>query len=200
MSYSSSVQKAAERVLFEDLKLTQQIITLNMIGVCEQGEYRNRIIFPSRDKSGKINFFTTRALYSDYKKYLDCEASKSSFVWNELFIDWSESVVIVEGVKSYLKHFSMGNIIPVLGKKIYKGLLLQNLVLNGCDVHIALDPEAQGAALESAERVKSYGLNASLVNLPKQPDEMDSDDFKECVSKSVSFDKDLLIFQKVSMI
>ena len=46
-SYSSPIQRAAKRILVENLGLTEQTISLNMIGVCEDGPYKNRIIFPS---------------------------------------------------------------------------------------------------------------------------------------------------------
>ena len=46
------------------------------IGYCETGKYRNRIIIPTYDKDGNINYFTARAFDDNSYKYMNPSISR----------------------------------------------------------------------------------------------------------------------------
>jgi len=58
------------------------------IGYCESGKYKNRIILPSYNENGELNYFTARDFY-DYsnKKYLNPTFDKGNNIINEIFIN-----------------------------------------------------------------------------------------------------------------
>jgi DNA primase len=194
--------EAAKRFIFNDLKLSVLEVLQNKIGFCEDGPYSGRIIFPSFDRSGKLNYFTTRRFDGGtYKKYLNCEKSKSSIVFNELFIDWRKPIIIVEGVKSYIKHFSIGNIVPILGSSLYENSkIFEEIIMNDCKrIYVCLDPDAKEKAINLCRTLASNGLEAYLVDCPRQPDELDTKELINCINKSIKKTSNDLFLDKILM-
>ena len=119
--------------------LSRQDILKWKIGFCFEGEYRNRIIIPSFNENGDCSYFIARSYTGDSYKYKNPRASKD-VVFNELFIDWNEDLVLVEGVFDALV---AGNAVPILGSTLRKGSkLLREIVRNDTPIYVALDPDA----------------------------------------------------------
>jgi hypothetical protein len=79
--------------------ITDEIIEKYQIGLCLEGEYAGRIIVPSFDKKGELNFFVSRSWNPRSKlKYKNPEASKDFLIFNESLIDWKKDIYLVEGV------------------------------------------------------------------------------------------------------
>ena len=57
------------------------------IGYCPDGQYGGRIIIPSFDEDGDVNFFVSRSYDRDWRKYLNPEASKD-IIFNHPYIDF----------------------------------------------------------------------------------------------------------------
>lgn len=183
------------------LGLTKRQIIQNKIGFCEDGPYAGRIIFPSFDKSGNINYFTTRRYDDiDYKKYLNCEKSKSSIIFNELFIDWKKPIIIVEGIKSSIKHLSIGNIVPILGSSINdNNKIFQEIILNSCNrVYVCLDPDAKDKAYEICNRLAKNGVETYLADCVRQPDELTTEEFVLSINESKKISIDDIFIQKIA--
>ena len=90
------------------------------IGYCETGEYAKKIIIPSYDEVGKLNYFVGRAYYDvESFKHKNPEASKN-IVGFELFINWSLPLVLVEGAFDAIA--VRRNAIPLFGKTISEDL------------------------------------------------------------------------------
>ena len=102
---------------FKAKKINKTSLIQNKIGICNEGFYKGRIIFPSFSKYGKLNFFVARRVDKNpFQKYLDCQGvSKKSIIFNELLIDWNKPVVLVENVRTPLVHNKIKNIVPILG-------------------------------------------------------------------------------------
>ena len=83
------------------------------IGYCEDGLYAGRVIIPSYDESGDLNYFVARSFYDDEKmKYKNPPVSRDVIVF-ENQINWNEPITLVEGV---FDSFSVKrNVIPLLG-------------------------------------------------------------------------------------
>lgn len=109
------------------------------IGFCFEGEFRNRIVIPSFDEDGDCSYFIARSYTGDSYKYKNPRASKD-IVFNDLFIDWNEDLVLVEGVFDAL---IAGNAVPILGSTLRSGSdLLRKIVRNDTPIYVALDPDA----------------------------------------------------------
>ena len=90
------------------------IIKKYNIGFCKKGEYSNRIIFPSYDIHGDINYFLGRSYEKFTKlKYKNPDIPKSEIIFNEGKVNWDSNIYIVEGV---FDHIVVPNSIPLLGK------------------------------------------------------------------------------------
>ena len=103
------------------------------IGVCKTGEYGNRIIIPSFNVDGDLNYFVARSLDSGYLKYKNPKVSKNDIVFNELLLDFREPLFIVEGV---FDSIVMGkNSVPILGSTVRESsYLFQKIVENNTSI------------------------------------------------------------------
>ena len=90
------------------------LITKYDIGYTIDGNFMNRIIIPSYDIHGVINYFIARSFHWKTKpKYMNPEAEKQEVIFNEDKINWDSTIYLVEGV---FDHIVVPNSIPLLGK------------------------------------------------------------------------------------
>ena len=65
------------------------------IGYCEEGRYNNRIIVPSYDANGELNYFIARDINPDSKKKYDApKCNKNELIGLEYFINWNVPVIL----------------------------------------------------------------------------------------------------------
>jgi len=146
-----------------------EIVKYN-IGYCDNGEYAKKIIIPSYDSNGKLNFFVGRAYYDVDFKHKNPEASKNC-VGFELFINWSLPLVLVEGAFDAIA--VRRNAIPLFGKTISEDLRKKIIENKVSKLYICLDKDAQKQALEHAEYFMNNGVEVYFVDLhEKDPAEI----------------------------
>lgn len=138
-----------------------------------QGKYSNRIVIPSYDMYGNLNYWVARDYTGNAKcKIYNPNVDKKSIVFNEGLVNWYEPITLVEGP---FDHIAVPNSIPLLGKSIdeesavYKALAQKSR----SDIYIMLDDDAVDTAMhmykflntEFRGRVKliecPYGYDAS---------------------------------------
>lgn len=144
-------------------KITLSEIVKYGIGYCEVGEYAKKIIIPSFDESGKLNYFVGRAYYAvESFKHKNPEVSKNC-VGFELFINWSLPIVLVEGAFDAIA--VRRNAIPLFGKTISEDLRKKIIENKVSKVYICLDKDAQKQALDHAEYFMNNGVEVYFVDL-----------------------------------
>jgi hypothetical protein len=154
------------------------IIKYNL-GYCDVGPFANMIIIPSYDSFGKLNYFAGRSLekYTRFK-YKYPEIDKSSIVFNELFINWDEPVVLVEGPFDFLA--TKINTIALLGKSIcddMKELLAEKRIK---EIYLCLDSDAMKTAIKHTEYFIKRGIKVYFIELDKKdPSELGFNKMKE---------------------
>ena len=132
------------------------------IGYCFEGNYRNRIIIPSFDDDGDANYFIARSYNGDSYKYKNPEASKD-VVFNELFVDWNDDLVIVEGVFDAIV---AGNAVPILGSTLRSDArLIRKIVFNDTPVYLALDPDAATKERKIIETLLRYDVELYKIDV-----------------------------------
>ena len=142
-----------------------EIVKYN-IGYCETGEYAKKIIIPSYDDTGKLNFFVGRAYYdSESFKHKNPDTSKNC-VGFELFINWSLPLVLVEGAFDAIA--VRRNAIPLFGKTISEDLRKKIVENQVKQLYICLDKDAQKQALEHAEYFMNNGVEVYFVDLKEK--------------------------------
>jgi len=134
------------------------------IGYCPSGEYAGKIIIPSYDASGQLNFFTGRTFYdTKYGRHKNPGWSKN-IIGFELFINWKLPIIIVEGAFDAVA--AKRNVIPLFGKTISSKLIQKILEEKVTDIYLALDPDAIRDLVPIAEMFMGYGINTYIVPLP----------------------------------
>ena len=126
--------------------ITDHMINQFNIGYTTVGNYHNRVIIPSYDDTGDLNYFVSRS-WDKWKKpkYLNPDVPKQEFIFNENLINWDGTIYLVEGV---FDHIVIPNSIPLLGKTMYNRLKSALLKNAKSDVVILLDDDAKDDAIE----------------------------------------------------
>lgn len=147
--------------------ITPDIIQRYNIGVCSSGLYKDRIVIPSYDSYGDINYFVTRAYDSNnFMKYLNPEVDKTQMIFNEKLVSWDSTIYIVEGV---FDHMVVPNSIPILGKFISDKLLSMLLNKASANVVVLLDDDAYNDAISLYKTLnidELYG-RVRIIKMPK---------------------------------
>lgn len=146
--------------------LTAADILRYRLGYCSDGLYANRIITPSFDESGKLNYFVGRSYYEDaFMKYKNPPVSKN-VVGFENSINWSYPIVLTEGV--YDAMAIKRNAIPLFGKTIPNKLYERIITHNVQEIYLALDTDALRQTGKLAHKLMSDGRNVYMVKLEEK--------------------------------
>lgn len=167
--------------------LTTEDIALYKIGFVEDGKYRNRIIIPSFDCNGELNFFVGRTFFNDDIKYKNGKFEKD-IIFNELLIDWTKPVILTEGPFDAI--IAGTNAIPIQGTFFNEqSKLMKNIVKANVPVYLALDSDARKYRIRLATSLMSYGICCFDVpmNGCKDFGEMTKEQAKIAISNSVEF-------------
>jgi hypothetical protein len=156
-------------------KVSDFLIKRDNLGFCLEGFYKNRIVIPSYDSNGKINFYITRAFTNDVEKhqaYKLPQADKKEIIFNEKHINWNSTVYIVE---AYFEYTTIPiNTIVLLGKSLQDNIL-SKLIKYKPNVIIMLNPDAiekrqdfnysktPNSSLEIQERLLNLGLKNVMI-------------------------------------
>lgn len=145
-----------------DRGFTKEDIIMWKVGYCGSGEYEGRILVPSFNLDGNVNYFVARSFGNSFPKYMNPKVSKD-IVFNELYIDWDKDVVLVEGVFDAMK---ATNAIPLLGSTLNeKSNLFKRLIYYEPNVYIALDPDAEKKAFHLIENLIQYDINLYKIDI-----------------------------------
>ena len=141
---------------------TDDDILKHNIGYCDEGKYSNRIIIPSYDSDGQLNFFVGRDFYKSKLKYLNSFTSKD-VIGFDLFINWDEPIILCEGVFDAMSF--KRNAIPLFGKTMSKRLHKKILQEKVKKVFLALDDDAQLDAMKISEKLMNEGIDVRKIDL-----------------------------------
>lgn len=147
----------------------KELIEKFKIGFAEKGKYSGRIIIPSFNKEGVVDYFVSRTFTRQKPKYLNPDAEKSDIIFNEKHLSWYSTIYFVEGP---FDHIVVPNSIPGLGKVMSDEVLLKIRNNAMADVVIVLDGDAWGNAVELYNKLnagKLYG-RVKIVKLPEKYD------------------------------
>ena len=171
------------------------------MGYCLEGQYSNRIIIPSFDINGGLNYFVARSFSSDPRKYLNPPCSKD-VIFNELYLEWDTDLVITEGVFDAI--VAGPNAVPLLGSTLRpNSKLFMKLVQNDTPVFLALDPDAVKKEQRIIKMFLNYGLEVYTIDISGYEDvaEMGREEFiKRKNSAILVVEVDYLLEQAIANI
>ena len=156
--------------------ITEADIIRWKIGYCKKGEYKNRVIVPSFNEEGKVNYFIARNYAREWPNYKNPNVSKD-IVFNQLYVDFKNDMVLVEGVFDAIK---AENAVPLLGSSLREdSKLFQEIVKWDTTVYVALDPDAEKKALHLIKSLLLYGVEVYKIDVTGYKDvgEMTKEEF-----------------------
>lgn len=151
--------------------ITDDIIDEFDIGYTIKGAFHHRIIIPSYDSTGELNYFIAR-WFSKQKtklKYINPEAEKSEIIFNEGKINFDATIYLVEGATD---HIVTPNSIPLLGKYISPLLLDMLHDYAMAYIVIVLDDDAYEDAL-NLYRQLNFGNLRGRIKIVRCPEGYD---------------------------
>lgn len=169
------------------------------IGFCETGQYEKRILIPSYDTKGDVNFFAARSYIDTFYKYMLPPWPKS-IIGFELFVNWDEPITLVEGTFDALA--VRNNAIPLFGTTLTIGLKLAIVTNNVKRVNIVLDNDALRQAIDIYDDIEDLQINKIDIHLiklgDKDPSIMGFESINTLINKSKAFDFFDIIKAKVN--
>ena len=168
------VRKAAINYL-HNRGITDLMIEKYQIGFCDKGDHAGRIVIPSYNSNGELNYYIARSWNPMSKaKYKNPEAEKDKIIFWENLIDWNKDIYLVEGAFDGL---FVENSIPMLGKHMSE--LLFNTIYKKAkgDVIICLDADAWQNAVNLYHELHGGEL-WGRIKLIKLPDDKDIADLR----------------------
>tara|TARA_R110002020_G_scaffold212969_1_gene419673 strand:+ start:97 stop:1035 length:939 start_codon:yes stop_codon:yes gene_type:complete len=173
-----------------DRGVTKKDIIRWKIGYCSHGEYKNRIIIPSFDKDGDVNYFVSRSYSGDWMKYKNPDASKD-VVFNELNIDWKDKIFLVEGVFDAIKAGT--DSVPLLGSTLSENSkLFQKIVENDTAIYLALDPDAEKKSMHIIKSLLQHSIEIHKIDIGEEEDvgDMTPEHFSSIAKTALQFTSD----------
>ncbi len=158
---NSPVYKQAMMYLLKRGVTGNDILKYN-IGYCEEGAYRNRVIIPSYDKNGTLNYFVGRDVYNSKLKYKNPPVSKD-VIGFELFINWDEPLILCEGVFDAIA--IKRNAIPLFGKTVQSKLKTELYLQSVKKIYVVLDEDAKKDALKLTSKLMENGIEVYFVHM-----------------------------------
>jgi len=133
------------------------------IGYTENGPRKYRIIMPSLNAAGRINYYEARAYLKDAKRpyWKPDSPHVHDIIYNEYYINWDLPIYLVEGV---FDSYRIQNSIPLLGKTP-SPLLISKLLEHNSTVIICLDSDAFKDSVDFYKMLSSLGLNVFFIDL-----------------------------------
>lgn len=169
------------------------------IGYCMKGKYADRVIIPSYDENNALNYFVARSLNSGaYLKYVNPDIDKSNCIIFENLINWSEPVILCEGVFDAMA--IRRNAVPLLGQNISPALM-KKIITSPCpDIYMTLDRDAVKRALNHCETFLSMGKRVFFIEpSEKDPSEEGFRKFTEQVQQAKELTFSSLVKYKINL-
>jgi DNA primase len=166
------------------------------IGYCSDGLYGGRIIIPSYDSNGELNYFVARSYYEDNTmKYKNPPVSRNVIVF-ENQINWNQPLILVEGV---FDAFSVKrNVIPLLGKFFPTKLKDKIFEMGVKEVTIMLDSDAVDDSTKHAQFLQNNGIKVkNIIPSDKDAGDMGFDKVNELIKDAEETGWDTLVLTKL---
>ena len=153
--------------------ITDEMIEKFGIGFCDKGDHAGRIVIPSYNTNGVLNYYIARSWNPMSRaKYKNPEAEKDKIIFWENLIDWNKDIYLVEGAFDGL---FLDNPIPMLGKHMSE-LLFDTIYQKAKgNVIICLDGDAWNNAVKLYHELNGGELyqKIKILKLPMDQDVCD---------------------------
>jgi len=154
--------------------ITDEMISRYKIGYTVTGSFAYRIIVPSFNTEGVLNYFIARSWVPKKMKYKNPTAEKDQIIFNEGLIDWNKDIYLCEGV---FDSFFLENSLVMLGKKVSDLIFSTLYEKANANIIICLDGDAWDDALKLYHTLNG-GRLYNKIKIIKPPKDSDVADLK----------------------
>jgi hypothetical protein len=156
-------------------------------GISSEQRWKRRIIMPSHDSEGRVNYFTARAIDPARKpKYDTPDVDKNPIVFNEINIDWTKRLTLVEGPFDLTK--CPDNSTAILGSDLdERHEVLNKILLNDTPVALALDGDMWDTKTPKiAKKLAEYDVDYVVVDVRAwgDPGSMSKAEFEKALAEA----------------
>jgi len=156
-------------------------------GISSEHRWKRRLIIPSFDHEGKLNYFTARAIDKDKKpKYDNPDVDKNPIIFNEINIDWSKRLVLCEGPLDLVK--CPENSTSLLGSDLdERHEIFNKILLNSTPVALALDGDMWNKKTPKiSKKLQEYDISNVVVDVRPwgDPGSMSKAEFEIALSEA----------------
>lgn len=195
----TSLEKRQALAYLKKRMVTSSDILKYNLGYCKTGRYKNKVIVPSYDSKGRLNYFVARSFEKEPVQKIDSPScSKSEIVGFEYLVNWKVPVILCEGVFDAIA--IKRNAIPLFGKTISKALMIKLLQPEVKTVYLALDDDAVNEAMDHAQKLIDFGKEVYLIRLQgKDPSEIGFEGMIQCLQTAQPLTASSLLMLKMQM-
>lgn len=151
----------------------------------EEYNIRSRIIIPSYDVKGNLNYWTGRDItgYEKRQKYLNVQADRKAIIFNEGLIEWDGDIILVEGI---IDSIVIPNCIPLMGKQLYKDSYLYKTLKEkaNANIIICLDNDTDISETKRIYRLLNKGRLKGKIKYLRMEDYKDFGEIYEAEGKT----------------
>ena len=180
--------------------LTERDFWYYKLGTSKDPKFHRRIIIPSFDEDGYVNFYTARGIDKrSWPPYTLPPANKLAIIFNECTIDWKEELTIVEGPFDLMK--CNDNSTCLLGSGLTEDyILFWKIVKNKTPILLAMDKDAKRKTHKFAKLLCDYDISVRVIDLGEFDDvgEMSKKDFNVARSNAKSWSRTDALRDKIA--
>ena len=160
------------------------------LGISNDRRWRRRIIVPSFDCDGKLNYYVARNIdeFDRRPKYDNPDENKLPIIFNELNVDWSKRLVICEGTFDMMKCGE--NVVPLLGSDLNEeSKLFSQIISNNTPIALALDGDMwRTKTPKIIKKLQEYDVDVVLVDVREHgdPGKMSKQQFRDALSLAIA--------------
>lgn len=160
------------------------------LGISNEIKWKRRVIMPSFDAAGNLNYFVARAIDKDKKpKYDNPSVDHRAVVFNEINIDWKQPLVLVEGPFDMTK--CPENTTALLGSDFSEQHELFNRILfYNTPIYLSMDGDMWDTKMPKIyKKLSEYNLDVKVVDVRPwgDPGNMSKAEFKEALKEAKYF-------------
>jgi hypothetical protein len=176
--------KAAWRYVYSR-GLSDRDVWYFKLGVSDEPRWKRRIIMPSFDKDGNLNYFVARAIDKDKKpKYDNPDVDKNPIIFNEINLDWTSQLVLVEGAFDLVK--CVENSTTILGSDLdERHEIFNHILLHNTPIALSLDGDMWDKKTPKiVKKLQEYNIDVVVVDVRPwgDPGNMSKAEFEEALS------------------
>lgn len=163
-----------------DDKVVKEHDMMYILDGAEDKRLNNRVVIPSYDADGMLNYWTSRDITNGEKrqKYINPKVERKDIIFNESLVQWDADVTLVEGP---FDHIVVPNSVPLLGKALTPSYKLYWELIGRCNAHvnIMLDGDAFEAASKVYKLLEGTDLSGRVRYIPMGGSEDPSSVFEQ---------------------